>query len=148
MSSLKDSHWTQEIALDLSIQRESFLEIEVQQLNSKLLAKDDELTIMERDKGLTDLEDHLALKSEFTAWSVWRYSHKQVKADMDDIDAKILEGQELEVATPYNLPPSPWKSLASLTGFLEEEEESSNLDLDISAPSPLVALLSFPSSGL
>ncbi|MCD7473419.1 hypothetical protein HAX54_015283, partial [Datura stramonium] len=90
------------------------------------------------DKALADLkdqEDRLTLKSKFTIWSGRMYNLEQGKADMDDIDAKILKDQELEILVHDNLPTSPQLRPASLSSFSKEEEveeEPLNPGLDTS----------------
>ncbi|MCD7466909.1 hypothetical protein HAX54_004001 [Datura stramonium] len=91
-------HQTQQVVLELSIQRESLLEIELQCLNSKLSPKDVERATIER------------------------YTLEQIKEVIDDIDVKILEAQELEVVARNNLPPFPRLSFISLRSFSNEEE--------------------------
>ncbi|MCE3051755.1 hypothetical protein HAX54_050708 [Datura stramonium] len=85
---LKEFHWTQESALELIIQRESFLEVE-------LLALSD----------LKSEEDRMDFHSEFTIWNVRRFTLKQAKDAIEDIDAKIYEAQEIETMTRDNLLP-------------------------------------------
>lgn len=179
LTPLKEIYRIQENSLTMSIQKESFLESKIQQLNSEFSFKVEELATAEKDflrrlekmrdminkqevamqekdgrvdaltwkvrdlqiqrdkalAGLKDQEDRIALKYEFIKWSTRRNTLEQVKVGIDDIDAKILEAQELEAEARDNLPPSPQISPASLSGFFKEEKEPSNPGLDIPTPS-------------
>ncbi|MCD9560315.1 hypothetical protein HAX54_018930 [Datura stramonium] len=77
---------------------------------TEILARENQKLEIQRDKALADLEDQedrLDLKFEFTTLSVQIYTPEQVKAGIDDIDAKILEAQELEKEEGEPLNPFP-----------------------------------------
>ncbi|MCD7471745.1 hypothetical protein HAX54_012410 [Datura stramonium] len=130
LNTLKEFHWTKEASLD----------VELLQLNNELTIKQVELTIkLQRSRALTDLkgqEDCIALQSKFTTWKVWRYTLKQAKTGIEDMNAKIFEARELEAVAHYNLPAFPQLSPTSLSSFSHgEEEDPATPNLDVPGPS-------------